>query len=46
MSSQERRPEFTTSWGAPRKRVYGPADVPPDSAAGRAANRRVEIIVQ
>jgi methylmalonyl-CoA mutase N-terminal domain/subunit len=31
--SQERKPEFTTTWGAPRARVYGPADV----AAGGAA---------
>ena len=33
MSSQERKPEFTTSWGAPRERVYGPGDVPPDAGA-------------
>jgi methylmalonyl-CoA mutase N-terminal domain/subunit len=26
--SQERKPEFTTSWGTPRARVYGPADAP------------------
>jgi len=30
VSGQERKPEFTTSWGAPRRRVYGPADLPPD----------------
>jgi len=33
VSSQERKPEFTTSWGAPRERVYGPGDVPPDAGA-------------
>jgi methylmalonyl-CoA mutase, N-terminal domain len=33
VSSQERKPEFTTSWGAPRMRVYGPADVPSDAGA-------------
>ena len=33
MSGQERKPEFITSWGAPRQRVYGPADVPADGTA-------------
>ena len=28
MSSQDRKAEFTTSWGTPRRRIYGPADVP------------------
>jgi methylmalonyl-CoA mutase N-terminal domain/subunit len=32
VSGQERKPEFTTSWGAPRRRLYGPADAPPDGA--------------
>jgi methylmalonyl-CoA mutase N-terminal domain/subunit len=31
--SQERRPEFTTTWGSPRARVYGPADVAGGGAA-------------
>ena len=30
--SEERKPEFTTSWGAPRARVYGPADAPAGDA--------------
>ena len=34
MSDKERKPEFTTSWGAPRPRVYGPADLPADVTAG------------
>jgi methylmalonyl-CoA mutase N-terminal domain/subunit len=33
VSGKERKPEFTTSWGAPRPRVYGPADLPPDVTA-------------
>ncbi len=36
MSSQERKPEFTTSWGTPRQRVYGPADVPPGAVPAEA----------
>jgi methylmalonyl-CoA mutase, N-terminal domain len=36
VSGQERKPEFTTSWGAPRRRIYGPADVPVDGAAGES----------
>jgi methylmalonyl-CoA mutase, N-terminal domain len=36
MSGPERKQEFTTSWGAPRARVYGPADVPADGAATEA----------
>ena len=32
----DRKPEFTTSWGTPRRRLYGPADVPPDGAAAEA----------
>ena len=36
MSGQERRPEFLTSWGAPRQRVYGPADVPADGAGAES----------
>ena len=36
MSGQERKAEFTTSWGAPRQRVYGPADVPSGGAAAEA----------
>jgi methylmalonyl-CoA mutase N-terminal domain/subunit len=37
VSSKERKPEFTTSWGTPRQRVYGPADVPADGGAGAEA---------
>jgi methylmalonyl-CoA mutase, N-terminal domain len=33
VSGQERKPAFTTSGGAPRQRVYGPADVPAGGAA-------------
>jgi methylmalonyl-CoA mutase N-terminal domain/subunit len=33
MSPAERKPEFTTSGGAPRQRVYGPADLPGDAGA-------------
>jgi methylmalonyl-CoA mutase N-terminal domain/subunit len=33
VSRRERKAEFTTSWGTPRQRVYGPADVPPDGVA-------------
>ena len=33
MSGNERKPEFTTSWGAPRPRVYGPDDLPADVTA-------------
>jgi methylmalonyl-CoA mutase, N-terminal domain len=33
VSGPERKPEFTTSWGTPRARVYGPADAPADGAA-------------
>jgi methylmalonyl-CoA mutase N-terminal domain/subunit len=29
VSPEERKPEFPTSWGAPKRRVYGPADLPP-----------------
>jgi methylmalonyl-CoA mutase, N-terminal domain len=36
MSGPERKREFTTSWGAPRARVYGPADAPADGAATEA----------
>jgi methylmalonyl-CoA mutase, N-terminal domain len=36
MSGPERRREFTTSWGAPRARVYGPADVPAGDTAPEA----------
>ena len=36
MSSQERKPEFTTSWGAPRRRLYGPADVPSNGAGAES----------
>jgi methylmalonyl-CoA mutase, N-terminal domain len=36
MSGPERKREFTTSWGAPRARVYGPADAPTDGAATEA----------
>jgi methylmalonyl-CoA mutase N-terminal domain/subunit len=36
MSGPERTRESKTSWGAPRARVYGPADVPADSAASEA----------
>jgi len=32
VSGQERKPERTTSWGTERRRVYGPADVPPGVA--------------
>ncbi|PYM22667.1 MAG: methylmalonyl-CoA mutase [Candidatus Rokuibacteriota bacterium] len=34
--SQERKPEFKTSWGGERRRVYGPTDVPPEAAAAEA----------
>jgi methylmalonyl-CoA mutase N-terminal domain/subunit len=37
--SQERKPAFTTSWGAPRARVYGPADAPAGEGAGEAPGR-------
>jgi methylmalonyl-CoA mutase N-terminal domain/subunit len=30
VSGADRKPGFTTSWGTPRRRIYGPADVPPD----------------
>jgi len=30
VSGADRKPGFTTSWGSPRQRIYGPADVPPD----------------
>jgi methylmalonyl-CoA mutase N-terminal domain/subunit len=33
VSGKERKPEFTTSSGAVRPRVYGPADLPPDVTA-------------
>jgi methylmalonyl-CoA mutase N-terminal domain/subunit len=33
VSDKERKPEFTTSWGAVRPRVYGPADLPADVTA-------------
>jgi methylmalonyl-CoA mutase, N-terminal domain len=33
VSPAERKPQFTTSGGAPRQRVYGPADVPGDGRA-------------
>jgi methylmalonyl-CoA mutase N-terminal domain/subunit len=36
VSSADRKPEFTTSWGTPRQRIYGPADVPPDGAPAEA----------
>ena len=36
MSDKERKPEFTTSWGAARPRVYGPADLPADVTAADA----------
>jgi methylmalonyl-CoA mutase N-terminal domain/subunit len=36
VSGAERKPEFTTSWGTPRARVYGPADVPAAGAAAEA----------
>jgi methylmalonyl-CoA mutase, N-terminal domain len=36
MSGQERKPGFTTSWGEPRQRVYGPADVSADAASPEA----------
>jgi methylmalonyl-CoA mutase N-terminal domain/subunit len=36
MSGPERKPEFTTSWGTPRARVYGPADAPADGGAAEA----------
>jgi methylmalonyl-CoA mutase N-terminal domain/subunit len=32
MSAPERKREFTTSWGAPRPRVYGARDLPADLA--------------
>jgi methylmalonyl-CoA mutase N-terminal domain/subunit len=31
--SPDRKPDYTTSWGAPRARVYGPADAPAGEAA-------------
>jgi methylmalonyl-CoA mutase N-terminal domain/subunit len=33
VSRQERKPEFTTSWGAERRRVYTPADAAPAAEA-------------
>jgi methylmalonyl-CoA mutase, N-terminal domain len=36
VSGEERKPEFTTSWGAPRRRVYGPADAPPAEGPAEA----------
>ncbi len=36
MSGPERQAEFTTSWGTPRRRVYGPDDVPPDGVTAEA----------
>ena len=36
MSGQERKPEFKTTWGAERRRVYGPGDVPPEATAEAA----------
>jgi methylmalonyl-CoA mutase N-terminal domain/subunit len=36
VSGQERKPEFKTTWGAERRRVYGPGDVPPEAAAEAA----------
>jgi methylmalonyl-CoA mutase N-terminal domain/subunit len=36
VSDKERKPEFTTSWGAARPRVYGPADLPADVTAAEA----------
>jgi methylmalonyl-CoA mutase, N-terminal domain len=36
VSSGDRKPEFTTSWGTPRQRVYGPADGPADGVMGEA----------
>jgi methylmalonyl-CoA mutase N-terminal domain/subunit len=36
VSSGDRKPEFRTSWGDPRRRIYGAADVPPDGAAAEA----------
>jgi methylmalonyl-CoA mutase N-terminal domain/subunit len=36
MSGQERKPRFTSSWGTPRPRVYGPADAPAEAAAPEA----------
>ncbi|HEX9821686.1 MAG TPA: methylmalonyl-CoA mutase family protein [Methylomirabilota bacterium] len=39
MSPEERKAAFTTSWGAPRGRVYGPADLPADGAGAEAPGR-------
>jgi methylmalonyl-CoA mutase N-terminal domain/subunit len=39
VSSQERKSEFTTSSGTPRRRIYGPADVPPPGVADEAPGR-------
>jgi len=36
VSSPDRKPEPTTSWGTPRRRIYGPADVPADGVAAEA----------
>jgi len=36
VSGPERKPEFTTSWGAPRARVYGPHDGPADGVGAEA----------
>ena len=36
VSGKERKPEFTTSWGAVRPPVYGPADLPADVSAAEA----------
>jgi methylmalonyl-CoA mutase N-terminal domain/subunit len=36
VSGKERKPEFTTSWGAARPPVYGPADLPADVSAAEA----------
>jgi methylmalonyl-CoA mutase N-terminal domain/subunit len=36
VSSRERKPEFNTSWGEPRRRLYGPADVPADGVAAES----------
>jgi methylmalonyl-CoA mutase N-terminal domain/subunit len=36
VSSQDRKAEFTTSWGTPRRRIYGPADVPAGGPAGES----------
>ena len=39
MSGPERKSEFTTSWGTPRARVYGPADVPAAGGEAEAPGR-------